>query len=58
MVKCDGLFKEYMTSCRDSLPCKRKMRLGRRCDVQDIGLFRIQHFVNITVPSRNSVTHG
>jgi hypothetical protein len=58
MVKCDGLFEENMTACRDSLPRKGKMRLWRRGDVQDIGLFHIQHFGNITVPSRDGVTNG
>jgi len=58
VVKRHGFFEEYMTACRNRLPRKGEMRLWRRSDVQDIGLFLFQHFGNIAVPSRNRVTDG
>jgi hypothetical protein len=58
VMQRDRLFEEYMTSCRNRLPRKGKMRLWRRSDVQDIGLFLFQHSGNIAVPPRDRVANG
>ena len=55
MSRRNGFLDEHMTSRRDRLPSERKVRLGRRCDVQDIRLFRLEHARHIGVPSRNTI---